>query len=132
MMARDGASVQAFVAIPQTRSTALSNPRVCQDAALGDGLKKTVVALRGGKTVGSKKSSASKGSSSSSKNTTGKAKGANKSPLKSRKKDRKPTLMATIKAFFVSLINPHFTLKLEAKKSNQVHTVHGTGSTTAS
>lgn len=79
-----------------------------------------LIELRGGKTVGAKKS----GSEASS------SKGKASKKSKKSSKGKKPSFMATVRAFFASLVNPHFVLKLQAKQKNQIHTVHGSGSST--
>ncbi|CAM9618201.1 unnamed protein product [Ascophyllum nodosum] len=82
--------------------------------------------LRGGETVASKKSATGSKGKSKVASKASKSSGTSKS---SSSKKRKPSLKQTVKAFFASLVNPHFTLKLKAKQENQVHTVHGSAST---
>eukprot|EP00752_Nemacystus_decipiens_P006622 g5953.t1 len=86
-------------------------------------LEGPVVELRGGKTTGSKKASAGK----SSKSLSSKGK-SSKSSKSNKKESKKPSFFATVKAFFKSLVDPHFALKLQAKKEKH-NTVHGSGST---
>eukprot|EP00903_Cladosiphon_okamuranus_P009453 g9012.t1 len=110
------------------RAAALSESRGdAIHAATADELERIVERLadiRGGKTTGSKKESVEKGS----KKSPSSSKGKSSKPSKSKKEPKKPSFLATIKAFFKSLIDPHFVLKLEAKKEKH-NTVHGSGST---
>ncbi|CAM9793884.1 unnamed protein product [Ectocarpus sp. 8 AP-2014] len=114
-------SSHAFVVSKSSirRAGALSEGRESAVAAAMGQMEQVVdgpvVDLRGGKTTGSKK-----GKESSAKSKSSKA-------SKSKKASKKPSFIATIKAFFQSLVNPHFALKLQAKKE-QHNTVHGSGS----
>ncbi|CAM9705901.1 unnamed protein product [Pylaiella littoralis] len=108
-------SIQRAAFLSEGRERALRADITDQLERIVDG---PVVDLRGGKTT------RKKGKESS----TSAAKGKSSKTSKSMKKGpKKPSFVTTIKAFFQSLINPNFVLKLKAKKEKH-NTVHGSGS----